>query len=91
MSKNDQKITATLFDSEKDHESGNVTIETSSSGISIRPHGTGTKTCEGGSPIWIERQNGEIRIYVWADINQEDPTHVISLNNAKEEFYKEKE
>lgn len=37
-----------------------------------------------GSPLVIEYYQGEIRIVIWANINQEDPTHVISLEGARE-------
>ena len=26
----------------------------------------------------------ELKLYVWSDINQEDPTHIINLENARE-------
>lgn len=42
------------------------------------PLGTGVR-CVASFEIW----QGELRLLVWADINQEDPTHVISLEGAK--------
>ena len=33
--------------------------------------------------VSFEVWEGELRCLVWADINQEDPTHVISLDGAK--------
>jgi hypothetical protein len=35
-------------------------------------------------PIAIEIADGELRVVVWGDINQEDPTHIIPLTKAKE-------
>lgn len=32
--------------------------------------------------IVIERYQEQLRCLVWADINQEDPTHIISLDSA---------
>jgi hypothetical protein len=37
-----------------------------------------------GTPILIERWEGELRVVIWGDINQEDPTHIISLEGARE-------
>ena len=34
--------------------------------------------------VAIEIWHGELRLLVWADINQEDPTHTISLEGARE-------
>ena len=37
-----------------------------------------------GFPIAIEIAEGVARVVIWADVNQEDPTHIIPLTNAKE-------
>jgi hypothetical protein len=38
-----------------------------------------------GPIIYLEHTNdGKLILRVWADINQEDPTHVIDLTGAKE-------
>lgn len=37
-----------------------------------------------GAPMVIEMDGEQMRLIVWADINQEDPTHIISLEGAKE-------
>lgn len=37
-----------------------------------------------GYPILIEQGNGVLRVVIWGDINQEDPTHIIELGDAKE-------
>ena len=61
-------------------------IEHGDYSIFIRPDGHGDcGTLAGhGWPVVIEYYKGDVRVIVWADINQEDPTHVISLASAKE-------
>jgi len=46
--------------------------------------GYGTKTMDDdfGGIIALENYNG-LRLHVWSDINQENPTHVINLADAK--------
>ena len=39
----------------------------------------------GGFPIVIEFHEGKFRLMVWGDINEQDPTHVISLEGARED------
>lgn len=46
--------------------------------------GMGTSTSEGDAPIFIENYEGKWILHVWADINQEDPTHSIDLSRAME-------
>lgn len=53
----------------------------------IRPEGTGDyySATDTGYPIMITaNEAGELELIVWADINQQDPTHTISLEKAKE-------
>lgn len=56
------------------------------SGINICPNGYGDFSSDPGTgaPIFIERHEGKLRLIVWSDINAEEPTHVISLEGAKE-------
>jgi prepilin-type processing-associated H-X9-DG protein len=42
-----------------------------------------------GSPFIVEHYEGHLRLIVWADINQEDPTHTIDLEGAREDARKE--
>lgn len=42
-----------------------------------------------GIPILMEIKDGELRICVWSDINQEDLTHDISLRCARDSEYKD--
>lgn len=52
-------------------------------GISIGFDGYGDKTTDGrGTPIYIELHNGVPKIYIWGDINYDDPTLIISLEGA---------
>jgi hypothetical protein len=53
----------------------------------IGAEGYGEMTAQDGHgfPIVIEYHERQFRILVWGDINQEDPTHVISLEGARED------
>lgn len=35
-----------------------------------------------GTPVYIEKYDNDLRVIIYSDINQEEPTHVISLANA---------
>lgn len=63
-----------------------VEIEATKDGILIRPKGYGDHYTENGHgwPVLVELCNGQPRLVVWSDINQEDPTHIISLDGAAE-------
>ena len=56
----------------------------------LRPAGTSDKlSCDGtGWPIMLEYYDGKVQLVVWADINQEDPTHNIDLTGALESHRK---
>ena len=64
-----------------------VEIASDSQGIYIKPKGYGdASSADGyGIPIMLELWNNELRLIVWGDIMQEDPTHIISLENARED------
>ena len=52
-------------------------------GLTIHPEGTGIH--EGDfAPILLEFYEGKVRLVVWGDINNEDPTHAIDLSGALE-------
>ena len=53
-------------------------------GVEIFIEGMGTCCEKGGSPIYLDKHDGKWVLKVWADINQEDPTHVIDLEKAYE-------
>lgn len=80
--------------SEQGHGAGSrkVLVEAPGNGmILLRPEGTGDKcTTSGfGHPVALELYEGSVRLIVWSDINQEDPTHVIPLDGALESARKE--
>jgi hypothetical protein len=56
-----------------------VTIACGTSGIVIQPEKY-EDHC-GGEPILLENYD-HVRLVVWSDINQEDPTHDIDLSKA---------
>lgn len=66
-------------------------VQVTERGILIGAEGYGEKLASTGygTPILIEFCERELRVVIWGDINQEDPTHVISLENAREDLYKE--
>ena len=61
--------------------------------IEVLPKGYGTAGMEDGygCPVFLERWEGELRVVVFADINSEDPTHIISLEGARESKRKQEE
>lgn len=72
--------------SERVSEPVQVLIDCRESGINIRPKQYGDFDSEAGfgAPIYLELYEGELRLIVWSDINQQEPTHVISLEGARE-------
>lgn len=89
----DPEIKVTL----KDHGDGdgtlNVTVKASENGVEIYAEGYGDKGTEHphGTPVFLELKDGFLHIYVWSDINKEDPTHSISLAGAMESNREEDE
>ena len=54
-------------------------------GIAISLKGYSTKTSVDGfddAVIFLELHDGKPILYVWSDINSEDPTHIIDLSGA---------
>jgi hypothetical protein len=75
-------IRQTLHDQEGD-KTLDATIETTTLGIELRFTGYGDCATEGcGCPIFVEFYEGKLWLRVWADINQEDPTHCIDMSGA---------
>ena len=63
-----------------------ITVTASTNGLYIEPQGYGdfsSNDCM-GVPIALDFDEDELRLLVWADINQENPTHIIPLAGAKE-------
>lgn len=54
--------------------------------ITLMPKGYGTANEPDGhgSPIYIELYEGRLRVLAWADITQEDPTHILGMEGARE-------
>lgn len=65
-------------------------VECSNQSIYIMPDGYGDCSSNNGHgcPIMLEVWEGELRVVVWSDINDEDPTHIISLEGARESLRK---
>ena len=64
-----------------------VAFHAGPNGIDISPEGYGDMTSEDGMgcPVYLEvHPEDGLRLLVWADINQENPTHIIPLEGAKE-------
>ena len=55
-------------------------------GLVIYPAGYGCFGCADGTagPILLELYEGRLRLLVWDDINLEDPSHIIDLEDARE-------
>lgn len=68
-----------------------VEIKHGPHGIEINPEGYGDfESAEGqGSPIFLEYYEGHLRLLVWADINDPEPSHIIDLQGALESTRKE--
>lgn len=60
-------------------------------GFEVLFDGYGVKNIEPGHgpSIYVEYYDGKLRLLVWADINQEEPTHTIDLSGALESQRKE--
>jgi hypothetical protein len=41
-----------------------------------------------GVPVLLELLDGAPRLLVWADVNQEEPTHVLDLSGAGEALFR---
>lgn len=82
-----------IHDIEKSDESIAIDVERAqhTCGIEVRVEGHGdcSSVPGAGCPIYLERQGGKVKLYVWADINREDPTHVIDLDGAREDRRKD--
>ena len=63
-----------------------VTLHLNNLGLAIQAEGYGEMTAaEGqGLPIYLEYLDQKLRLLVWADINDEEPTHVIDMEGARE-------
>lgn len=75
----------------KDSETGKEYLVTIQQGnplflnIGIEGHGDYVSEDGCGFPLTLEIFNGKLLLNVWADINKEDPTHIIDLEGARED------
>jgi len=55
-------------------------------GVLLHVKGYGDKCSDNGKgyPVMIEVYEGKLRVIIWADINEEEPTHTIELDGAME-------
>lgn len=82
-----ERFKATLLEYDHPERPGReVVIDCSDGAITLHFQGYGTRTmAEGhGEPLMVEFYEGELRVVAWADISQEDPSHTISLEPARE-------
>lgn len=93
-----KKLTCSVVDTDEDFAEPfpKLEITLADEGIEINFPGHGVKTLEPGppemgqgGPVYIEYRSGVPHLLVWADINQEEPTHSISLAGARESNRKE--
>jgi len=52
--------------------------------LMVKGYGDASSPDGHGAQLKVENQSGQIRIIVWSDINNEDPTHIIRLDEALE-------
>lgn len=85
-SSHDQGILFVLEDCVGGEDKLEGRIKVGSTRIELFINGYGTSSMEPGfgSPIYIEFYQGSLRLLVWDDINQEEPTYEISLEGALE-------
>jgi len=81
----------TAFDLDHSMKEVPTLVEMTCGSIFVSPKGYGECGAQDGygCPIKVEVWQGELRVIVWGDINQEDPTHIISLEGAKEDKRKD--
>lgn len=74
----------TLIDTDPVHGSKQeIKVCLSPLGVSLSFSGYGSAE-KVTAPVFITHQRGEVLVYVRADINRKEPTHVISLGRARE-------
>ncbi len=63
----------------------NVTISVEKNNLALIIHPEGMGVWDGPfAPVLLERHRGKLRLVVWANINQQEPTHIIDLSEALE-------
>ena len=83
------KVTTKLYEKDfiKNQRTIPVEITSDSQGIYLKPKGYGDcSSADGhGIPIMLELYGDKLRLLVWSNIMQEDPTHIIDLEDARED------
>lgn len=74
---------------DQSEEEGSIKLKATDGtcGFLIAAEGYGEKCSDVNysHPVLIELYEGELRVVIWNDINKEDPTHIISLEGAKDD------
>lgn len=82
-------VLSDIFSDEGDEStcpSVEVELEINPQNVSITSGGYGDAIeGKGGIIALLENNDGILRLVVWSDINNDEPTHVIDLSGAKEE------
>ncbi len=60
-----------------------VSVERDNLALIVHPEGYAVWDTDNSAPIILERYEGRLRLIVWADINEEEPTHIIDLEGAR--------
>lgn len=79
-----EDVSVLLFD-ETNNSTTTAVIDAKSNcglAISFSEHGDCCSQGENGTPVYIERIDGDVRVVIYSDINKEDPTHTVSLKDA---------
>lgn len=63
---------------------GEVKVSATGQGVEIYLPGCGVKSQENGAPIYLDFWGSAPKLYVWADINEEDYTHGVAFGRALE-------
>ena len=72
-------------DDQQEQLTGAVTEQDGALLIHLDGHGDFCSADGQGTVVVVELANGCPRVLAWADINQEDPTHTIRLEDARED------
>lgn len=80
------KVQVLDVDNDSGAEYRDIEVEVEDWGIVVRPIGYGNNTSEKGRgcPLFIEFRNGVPMVIIWDDINNEEASHIISLESAAE-------
>jgi hypothetical protein len=63
---------------------GKIEVVGGSIHVSFKDYGDCCSEDGHGVPLIVEYYDKELRVITWNDINQEDPTNIISLEGARE-------